>query len=151
MASSIDGTFWRTLTERSLRPVLRWRPADSSTQACGASYVMLSGVTPSMPTVRAPVTLRRVTFEHRSLTLSTTEWYEYNIQEDYITHLYLPEHVVLNAIPKPANYTKPAPLASDVPMKHSHVRARMARANDEGVGKLHLCLLIHLADLHRCP
>jgi hypothetical protein len=80
-----------------------------------------------------------------------TEWYEYSLQEDYIMHLYLPEHVVLNEIPKPAYYTKPIPLASDVPLKHSRVRARMARANDEGIGESHLSSLVSSTEPHRCP
>jgi hypothetical protein len=69
------------------------------------------------------------------------KWFEYSYQSEYMPHRYLPEHVVLGHIPKPANCANPRPGFSSGPMRHGDVRFRMARANDQGVGKsiCHIC------------
>ena len=63
------------------------------------------------------------------------KYFEYNYQQEYMPHRYLPEHVVLGEIPKPSEYSEPVP--SSVPgwKKHRDIRYRMARANDQGVGE----------------
>lgn len=63
------------------------------------------------------------------------KWYEYQLQEEYLPHRYLPEHVVLRHLPKVAGDAIPLPSSLDRPSRHKDVRYRMARANDEGVGK----------------
>lgn len=63
------------------------------------------------------------------------KWFEYSYQNEYMPHRYLPEHVVLGHVPKPADYTEPRPSNTSGYKKHGDVRARMARANDQGVGK----------------
>lgn len=63
------------------------------------------------------------------------KWFEYSYQNEYMPHRYLPEHVVLGHVPKPSNYTEPRPSGITGYKKHGDVRARMARANDQGVGK----------------
>jgi hypothetical protein len=60
-------------------------------------------------------------------------------------HRYLPEHVVLNEIPKSRDYTTPSPLSSLVPLRHARVRALMARSNDQGVG---MCGPIRIVKYH---
>lgn len=62
------------------------------------------------------------------------KWFEYSYQKEYMPHRYLPEHVVLGHIPKPAVYKEPRPVTDHSFKKHGEVRARMARANDQGVG-----------------
>jgi hypothetical protein len=61
--------------------------------------------------------------------------YEYAYQNEYMPHRYLPEHVILGHVPKPAGYTGPRPSINSGYKKHHDVRSRMARANDQGVGK----------------
>ncbi|KAF1970063.1 hypothetical protein BU23DRAFT_571114 [Bimuria novae-zelandiae CBS 107.79] len=68
------------------------------------------------------------------------KWFEYNYQEEYMAHRYLPEHVVLSDIPKPQDYTLPNPRGVDETRTHMYVRFRMARANDEGVDVLEVLL-----------
>jgi hypothetical protein len=63
------------------------------------------------------------------------KWFEYSYQNEYMPHRYLPEHVVLGHVPKPANYAEPRPSGLKGYKKHRDVRARMARANDQGVGE----------------
>lgn len=62
------------------------------------------------------------------------KWFEYSYQNEYMPHRYLPEHVVLGHVPKPADYTEPRPAVLTGHKKHGDVRARMAQANDQGVG-----------------
>lgn len=62
------------------------------------------------------------------------KWFEYSYQKDYMPHRYLPEHVVLGHIPKPAG-KDPRPQTVTGYLKHGEVRARMARASDQGVGR----------------
>jgi hypothetical protein len=52
------------------------------------------------------------------------KFYEYNYQEEYMPHRYLPEHVVLNDIPKPPTYTEPVP-RSEGWRSHALVRFHM--------------------------
>lgn len=63
------------------------------------------------------------------------KWFEYAYQNEYMPHRYLPEHVVLGHIPKTTDCADPRPGFASGPMKHRDVRFRMARANDQGVGK----------------
>lgn len=64
------------------------------------------------------------------------KFYEYNYQQEYMPHRYLPEHVVLLDVPKPEDYVEPEPSKLQGWRKHRYVRERMARAKDQGVGKL---------------
>jgi hypothetical protein len=61
------------------------------------------------------------------------KWFEYSYQKEYMPHRYLPEHVVLGHIPKPSG-ADPRPQTITGFLRHGEVRARMARANDQGVG-----------------
>jgi hypothetical protein len=63
------------------------------------------------------------------------KWFEYSYQIEYMPHRYLPEHVVLNHVPKPVDYNEPRASVLTGHKKHGDVRARMARANDQGVGE----------------
>jgi hypothetical protein len=63
------------------------------------------------------------------------KWFEYSYQDEYMPHRYLPEHVILSEVPKPSDYTDLRPSVLCGYKKHGDVRARMARANDQGVGK----------------
>lgn len=63
------------------------------------------------------------------------KWYEYSLQEEYLPHRYLPEHVVLGHIPKLAGEGVPQPSSLNISRRHMQVRYRMARANDEGIGE----------------
>lgn len=63
------------------------------------------------------------------------KWYEYSLQDEYLPHRYLPEHVVLGHIPKLVGEANPQPSSLDNSRRHPGVRFRMARANDEGIGK----------------
>jgi hypothetical protein len=63
------------------------------------------------------------------------KWYEYQLQEEYLPHRYLPEHVILRNLPKLAGDAIPLPSSLDNPSRHKDVRYKMARANDGGVGK----------------
>jgi hypothetical protein len=65
-------------------------------------------------------------------------------------HRYLPEHVVLSDAPKPMGYTQPLPCVVECSRKYAYVRARMARANDDGVGKLSL-LAFHVSFISYIP
>ena len=71
------------------------------------------------------------------------KWYEYQLQEEYLPHRYLPEHVVLRHLPKLAGDAVPLPSSLDRPRRHKDVRFRMARANDEGLGESILALQSH--------
>lgn len=63
------------------------------------------------------------------------KFYEYNYQQEYMPHRYLPEHVVLLDVPKSAGYVEPEPSKLHGWMNHRHVRGKMAQARDQGVGK----------------
>lgn len=63
------------------------------------------------------------------------KWYEYQLQEEYLPHRYLPEHVVLGHLPKLASEAEAQPFSLNTSRRHMQVRYRMARANDEGIGK----------------
>lgn len=63
------------------------------------------------------------------------KWYEYHLQDEYLPHRYLPEHVVLGHLPKLAGNAIPQPSSLDKSYRHKDVRYRMARANDEGIGE----------------
>jgi hypothetical protein len=63
------------------------------------------------------------------------KYFEYSYQNEYMPHRYLPEHVILGHITKPADYTKPRPTVDSSYKRHYPVRSRMSRANDQGVGK----------------
>ncbi|KAF2683092.1 hypothetical protein K458DRAFT_306194, partial [Lentithecium fluviatile CBS 122367] len=70
------------------------------------------------------------------------KWYEYHVQEEYMPHRCLPEHLVLGKIPKPATYTEPIFFLEVYGLRtHGHVRGLMARAKDQGVGELHAVVL----------
>jgi hypothetical protein len=73
------------------------------------------------------------------------KWFEYSYQNEYMPHRYLPDHVVLSEVPKPSDYTEPRPSMLYGHKKHGDVRARMARANDQGVGKWSSYSLIQAA------
>jgi hypothetical protein len=86
------------------------------------------------------------------------KYFEYSYQNEYMPHRYLPEHVTLGHIPKPANYSEPRPTIDTSFKRHFSVRARMSRANDQGVGKRSKApfATLHLPDLrtltlHRRP
>ncbi|KAH4007433.1 hypothetical protein HBH98_010520 [Parastagonospora nodorum] len=68
------------------------------------------------------------------------KWFEYAYQNEYMPHRYLPEHVVLRHVPKPVNYTEPRASVLTGHRKHGDVRARMARANDQGVDVLEVLI-----------
>jgi hypothetical protein len=61
--------------------------------------------------------------------------FEYSYQNEYMPHRYLPEHVTLGHISKPTNCSEPRPTIDTSFKRHYPVRARMSRANDQGVGK----------------
>ncbi|KAH7082566.1 hypothetical protein BKA63DRAFT_404313, partial [Paraphoma chrysanthemicola] len=63
------------------------------------------------------------------------KWFEYSYQDEFMPHRYLPEHVILGHLPKPVDSGAPRPSILTGYRKHGDVRARMARANDQGVGK----------------
>lgn len=62
------------------------------------------------------------------------KWYEYSLQDEYLPHRYLPEHVVLGHVPKFAGEADPQPSILNTSRRHMKVRYRMARAYDEGIG-----------------
>ncbi|KAF9697542.1 hypothetical protein EKO04_004109 [Ascochyta lentis] len=64
------------------------------------------------------------------------KWYEYSLQEEYLPHRYLPEHVVLGHVPNLSGEAKPQPSILKSSRRHMNVRYRMARANDEGIDVL---------------
>lgn len=66
------------------------------------------------------------------------KWYEYSLQDDYLPHRYLPEHVVLAHIPMLAGEAHPRPSILGTSRRHMRVRFRMARANDQGIGEFSL-------------
>ncbi|KAF2030224.1 hypothetical protein EK21DRAFT_65908 [Setomelanomma holmii] len=64
------------------------------------------------------------------------KWFEYSYQKEFMPHRYLPEHVILGHLPKPSNLQEPRPSTFlNGHKKHGDVRARMAHANDQGVGR----------------
>jgi hypothetical protein len=67
------------------------------------------------------------------------KWFEYSYQNEYMPHRYLPEHVVLGHLPKPTNCEDPRPSVLTGCRRHGDVRARMARANDQGVSECSRC------------
>ncbi|TKA71255.1 hypothetical protein B0A49_04145 [Cryomyces minteri] len=76
------------------------------------------------------------------------KYYEYNYQDTWLPHRYLPEHVVLSDVPKPQNYTDPVPRVLSQPGEHCaenvrswpHTRRHMARACDAGVDVIEVLL-----------
>lgn len=67
------------------------------------------------------------------------KYYEYSYQTVWLKHKYLPEHVVLEEVPKTDNYTLPAPsvLGPDEGHRsHLFTRKRMAKAQDDGIDVL---------------
>ncbi|KAK3113448.1 hypothetical protein LTR53_009254 [Teratosphaeriaceae sp. CCFEE 6253] len=68
------------------------------------------------------------------------KYYEYNYQTEWLHHRYLPEHVILAELPKRADRALPVPRQVDHQYEsrrsHPQTRARMARANDQGVDVL---------------
>ncbi|UPX20143.1 uncharacterized protein EKO05_0010385 [Ascochyta rabiei] len=77
------------------------------------------------------------------------KWYEYSLQEEYLPHRYLPEHVVLGHVPKLAGGAEPQPSILDSSRRHMDVRYRMARANDEGIDVLDVLMTEFRAALVR--
>ncbi|KAJ4331303.1 hypothetical protein N0V95_009904 [Ascochyta clinopodiicola] len=77
------------------------------------------------------------------------KWYEYSLQEEYLPHRYLPEHVVLGHVPKLAGKAEPQPSILDSSRRHMDVRYRMARANDEGIDVLDVLMAEFRAALVR--
>jgi len=55
------------------------------------------------------------------------KYFEYNYQEEYLPHRYLPEHVVLHELPKSSGYCMPVPrqLANPGEGCHEDVRGPM--------------------------
>ncbi|KAK4543183.1 hypothetical protein LTR36_005733 [Oleoguttula mirabilis] len=97
----------------------------------------------------------RVTFAQRKLigytlygnVVDAYKYFEYNYQEEWLAHRYLPEHVVLSELPKKDNYTMPMPRQmaqacedEEAQRSNPHTRARMARANDAGVDVIEVLL-----------
>ncbi|KAJ4350077.1 uncharacterized protein N0V89_008698 [Didymosphaeria variabile] len=113
----------------------RWDILDKiDREVCFACVEIISGRT-------VPSGLRRlVCYAAWGNPVDAYKWFEYNYQEEYMPHRYLPEHVVLGDIPKPQDYTMPNPSGLSVSRTHMHVRYRMARANDEGVDVLDVLL-----------
>jgi hypothetical protein len=72
------------------------------------------------------------------------KFFEYSYQDEFMPHRYLAEHVVLGHVPKSTNYNEPRPSMLSGYRKHGDVRARMARANDQGVGKFYIELLLFM-------
>ncbi|KAJ8107052.1 hypothetical protein OPT61_g9132 [Boeremia exigua] len=68
------------------------------------------------------------------------KWYEYQFQEEYLQHRYLPEHVVLGHLPKLAGEANAQPSSLNVSNRHKDVRYRMARANDQGIDVLEVLI-----------
>ncbi|KAK5126136.1 hypothetical protein LTR85_011491 [Meristemomyces frigidus] len=91
----------------------------------------------------------RVTFAQRKLigytlygnVVDAFKYFEYDYQEEWLAHRYLPEHVVLSELPKKENYCMPTARQLARPdedsqenlRSHGPTRARMARANDADV------------------
>jgi len=85
---------------------------------------------------QVPVALRKlICYAVWGNPVDAYKWFEYSYQNEYMPHRYLPEHVVLRHVPKPAEYTEPRACVFTGRRKHGDVRARMARANDQGVGE----------------
>lgn len=84
------------------------------------------------------------------------KWYEYSLQEEYLPHRYLPEHVVLGHVPKLGGEAEPQPSILNSSRRHMDARYRMARANDEGISKFlhdreqHDVQAVNLLTLVRC-
>jgi hypothetical protein len=78
------------------------------------------------------------------------KFFEYSYQDEYMPHRYLAEHVVLGHVPKPTNYTEPRPSMLSGYKKHGDVRARMARANDQGVGTCYIGRLLFMPPHSMC-
>ncbi|KAF1937616.1 hypothetical protein EJ02DRAFT_356429 [Clathrospora elynae] len=68
------------------------------------------------------------------------KYFEYSYQNEFMPHRYLPDHVVLGHVPKPADYAEPRPSDVGGGKKHTYVRLRMARAQDQGVDVLDVLL-----------
>ncbi|EMD00460.1 hypothetical protein BAUCODRAFT_127635 [Baudoinia panamericana UAMH 10762] len=108
---------------------------------------------------------QHLTFDQRKLMVyacfgnvaDAYRFYEYNYQTEWLEHRYLPEHVVLSEIPKEHGRLMPYPHQMSGPDEHCPenrrsfpaTRARMARANDEGVDVLEVLLKDFTAQLCR--
>ncbi|KAH6621891.1 hypothetical protein C7974DRAFT_414573 [Boeremia exigua] len=68
------------------------------------------------------------------------KWFEYHLQEDYLPHRYLPEHVVLGHVPMLVGEGDPQPSSLGTSGRHMDVRFRMARANDKGIDVLQVLM-----------
>jgi hypothetical protein len=79
------------------------------------------------------------------------KWYEYQLQEEYLPHRYLPEHVVLGHLPKLAGEAVAQPSSLNTSRRHRQVRYRMAKANDAGIGEYTSRRNAYLADLTDVP
>ncbi|KAF3035343.1 hypothetical protein E8E12_006774 [Didymella heteroderae] len=77
------------------------------------------------------------------------KWYEYQLQEEYLPHRYLPEHVVLGHLPKLAGEAAAQPSSLNTSRRHMKVRYTMARANDEGIDVLDVLMTEFKAALVR--
>lgn len=105
-----------------------------------------------------PVSLRKlICYALWGNPVDAYKWFEYSYQQEYMPHHYLPEHVILGHIQDPVKASGPQASVDVGYKKHGDVRHRMARANDQGVGKLILTdycardsTLIHITYLHRC-
>ncbi|KAK5133608.1 hypothetical protein LTR08_007556 [Meristemomyces frigidus] len=100
---------------------------------------------------------RFITFAQRKLVVYTLygnvadafKFYEYNYQEEWLAHRYLPEHVALSELPKPFRKRSDMLLPFQVTQpdenpeeRRSHLgtRGRMAAANDAGVDVIDVLL-----------
>lgn len=85
------------------------------------------------------------------------KWYQYQYQETNLSLCYLPEHLVLMEIPKADNYFSPRPDVTYGSKKYGYIRNSMARAHDEGIGRVFPSLSVqsHISKYgvlteHRC-
>ncbi|KAK3070255.1 hypothetical protein LTR53_010776 [Teratosphaeriaceae sp. CCFEE 6253] len=104
---------------------------------------------------------KRVSPEQRELVvyavfghaIDAFKYYEYNYQTEWLHHRYLPEHVILAELPKRAGCALPVPRQVDHHYEgrrsHPQTRARMARANDQGVDVLEVLIDDFTSDLSR--
>jgi hypothetical protein len=71
------------------------------------------------------------------------KFFEYNYQEDFMAHHYLPDHAILAHVPKPKGYTQPCASAFEFDKRNSKVRLRMACAQDQGLDVLDVLFAEH--------